>query len=55
MSKRISNSIYLQPADEYEMVGIISYFQQSKSPGYLDIPVRLIKHAKHLIATKAPT
>ena len=51
MGKKISNSIYLQPSDEYEIVGIISHFQESKSPGFLDIPVRLIKRAKHLIAT----
>ena len=48
---KYGNSIYLQPIDEYEIVGIISHFQKNKFLGHLDMPVRLIKHAKHFIAT----
>ena len=48
--KRNPSSIVLQPTDVYEIVEIISSLNDHKSPGYLDIPIRIIKESKYLIA-----
>ena len=50
LGKRNPSSIVLQPTDAYEIVEIISSLNDHKSPGYLDIPIRVIKEAKFLIA-----
>ena len=50
LGKRNLSSIVLQPTDAYEIVEIISSLNDHKSPGYLDIPIRIIKEAKFLIA-----
>ena len=43
------SSIILQPTNAYDIVEIIFSLNDHKSPGYLDIPIRIIK-AKFLIA-----
>ena len=48
--KRNPSSIVLQPIDVYEIVEIISSLNDHKSPGYSDIPIRIIKESKYLIA-----
>ena len=48
--KRNPSSIVLQPTDVYEIVEIISCLNDHKSPGYLDIPICVIKESKYLIA-----
>ena len=48
--KRNPSSIVLQPTDVYEIVEIISSLNDHKSPGYLDIPIRIIKESKYIIA-----
>ena len=50
LGKRQMSSIVLKPADEYEIVEFIAELNSQKSPGYLDIPVVLLKEAKFLIA-----
>ena len=46
---RIS-SIALKPTHEYEIIEIIIKSNDRKSTGFIDIPVRLIKHSKFIIA-----
>ena len=50
MGKRLLHSVVLNPTDQYKIAAIISNLNDRKSSGYIDIPVTLIKHAKHLIA-----
>ena len=50
LGKRYLSSIVLQPTDAYEIVEITSSLNDHKSPGYLDIPICIIKEAKFLIA-----
>ena len=50
LGKHNLSSIVLQPTVAYEIVEIISSLNDHKSPGYLDIPIRIIKEAKFLIA-----
>ena len=50
LGKRDLSSIVLQPTDAYEIVEIISSLNDHKSPGYLDLPICIIKEAKFLIA-----
>ena len=50
LGNRNLSSIVLQPTDAYEIVEIISSLSDHKSPGYLDIPIPIIKEAKFLIA-----
>ena len=50
VGKRNPSSIVLQPTDVYEIVKIISSLSDHKSPGYLDIPILIIKESKYLIA-----
>ena len=50
LGKRQMSSIVLKPTDEYEIVELIAGLNSQKSPGYLDIPVVLLKEAKFLIA-----
>ena len=50
LGKRNLSSIVLQPTDAHEIVEIISSLNDHKSSGYLDIPIRIIKKAKFLIA-----
>ena len=44
------HQIALQPTDIYEIIEIISSLKDHKSPGYIDIPVRIIKESKFLIS-----
>ena len=48
--KRNVSSIVLQPTDFYEIIEIISFLKDRKSPGYIDIPVRIIKESQFLIS-----
>ena len=48
--KRNPSSIVLQRTDVYEVVETISSLNDHKSPGYLDIPICIIKESKYLIA-----
>ena len=48
--KRVLNSLYLEPTDEYEVTDIISSLNPHKSPGVDDIPTKLIKAAKHVLS-----
>ena len=50
LGKRNMSSIVLQPTDAYEIIEIISSLNDHKSPGFLDIPIRIIKEAKFVIA-----
>ena len=50
LGKRNVSSIVLQPTDVYEIIEIISSLKDHKSPGYIDIPVRIIKESKFLIS-----
>ena len=50
LCKRNVSSIVLQPTDVYEIIEIISSLKDHKSPGYIDIPVRIIKESKFLIS-----
>ena len=50
LGKRTLSSIVLQPTDAYEIVEIISSLNDRKSAGYLNIPIRIIKKGKFLIA-----
>ena len=50
LGKRNLSFIVLQPTDAHEIVEIISSLNDHKSPGYLDISIRIIKKAKFLIA-----
>ena len=53
--KRNPSSIVLQPTDGYEIVEIISSLNDHKSPGYLDIPIRISKESQYLIARAVAT
>ena len=48
--KRQSNSVILEPTDEYEVVGIMSKLNHKKSSGHDGIPLILILHSKYIIA-----
>ena len=50
LGKRNVSSIVLQPTDVYEIIEIISSLNDHKSPGYIDIPVGIIKESKLLIS-----
>ena len=50
LGKRNVSSIVLQPTNVYEIIEIISSLKDRKSPGYIDIPVRIIKESKFLIS-----
>ena len=50
LGKRNVSSIVLQPTDVYEIIEIISSLKDHKSPGYIDIPMRIIKESKFLIS-----
>ena len=50
LGKRHVSSVVLQPTDEHEIIEIISGVNVNKSPGYIDIPVILIKKSKFLIS-----
>ena len=39
----ISNSLCLNPTDEYEIMGIINNLNANKSPGHDELPILLIK------------
>jgi len=41
----------MQPTDEHEIVETIACFSIRKSPGYIDIPIILIKEAKFIITS----
>ena len=48
--KRVRNSIYFNPTDEYEIIGIISSLNPNKASGVDDIPTKLIIAAKYILA-----
>ena len=50
LGKRNVSLIVLQPTEVYEVIEIISSLKDHKSPGYIDIPVRIIKESKFLIS-----
>ena len=50
LGKRFVSSIVLQPIDVYEVIEIISSLNDHKSPGYIDIPLHIIKESKFLIS-----
>ena len=50
LKKRQCKSIILNPSDEYEIIEAINGLNCHKSQGYIDVPVKLIKHAKFIIA-----
>ena len=50
LGKRNVSSIVLQSTDFYEIIEIISPLKDHKFPGYIDIPVRIIKESKFLIS-----
>ena len=43
------SSIALRPIDEHEVIEILAGLSNIKSPGYIDIPVTLIKESKFVI------
>ena len=45
--------IYLtkNPSDDYEIIEAINGLNCHKSPGYIDVPVNLIKRAKFIVAS----
>ena len=51
LKKRQCKSIILNPSDECEIIEAINGLKCHKSPGYIDVPVKLIKHAKSIIAS----
>ena len=48
--KQVRNSIYFNPTDEYEIIGIISRLNPNKASGVDDILTKLIKAAKYILA-----
>ena len=50
LGKRHVSSVILQPTHAYEIMEIITGLDINKSPGYIDIPVILIKKSKFLIS-----
>ena len=50
LGKHRSSSVVFLPTDEYEIVGGIGKLNAKQSPGYIDIPVCVIKSSKYLIA-----
>ena len=50
LGKRHVSSVILQPTHAYEIMEIITGLDINKSPGYIDIPVILIKESKFLIS-----
>ena len=50
LGKRHVSSVILQPTHAYEILEIITGLDINKSPGYIDIPVILIKESKFLIS-----
>ena len=49
LGKRQMSSIVLRPTDEHGLIEILAGLSNSKSPGYIDIPVTLIKDSKFVI------
>ena len=49
--KRQCKSIKLNPSDDYEIIEAINILNCHKSTGYIDLPLKLIKHAKFIIAS----
>ena len=50
LKNRCVSSVALKPTDECEIIKIITLFNDRKSTGFIEIPVRLIKHSKFVIA-----
>ena len=40
----------LQPTDEYEVLNLLTQLNIRKSPGFIDIPVLIIKKSKFILA-----
>ena len=51
LKKRQCKSIILNPSDDYEIIEAINCLNCRKISGYIDVPVKLIKHAKFIIAS----
>ena len=49
LEKRQMSSIVLRPTDEHEVIKILIGLSNNISPGYIDIPVTLIKETKFVI------
>ena len=49
LGKRQMSSIVLRPTDEHEVIEILASLSNNKSPGYIGIPVTLIKESKFVI------
>ena len=48
--KRVSHSIYFEPISGEEIVNIIKSLNLNKTPGYVDIPKKLIKATAHSLS-----
>ena len=48
LKKRQCKSIILNPSDDDEISEAINCLNSHESPGYIDVPVKLIKHAKFI-------
>ena len=51
LKKHQCKSIILNPSNDYEIIKAINGLNFHKSPGYIDVPVKFIKHAKFIIAS----
>ena len=51
IGQTISNSLCLNPTDEYEIMGIISNLNAKKPPGHDELPLLLIKELKYAICS----
>ena len=50
LGDRCLASIVSRPTDEHEILNIMSHFDERKLTGHIDVPVKLIKAARFLIA-----
>lgn len=48
--KKNSSSLYLEPTDSTEILRVINSLKNTKSVGYDNIPVKLLKMIKHLVS-----
>ena len=48
--KPVRNSVYFNPTDEYEIIGIIGHLYPNKASEVDDIPTKLIIAAKYILA-----
>ena len=50
LGPRYATSLFLHPTDEHEVLEAINKLNNHKSPGVTDIPVKIIRQAKFIIA-----